>query len=122
MSCMSCLFFIVILAKVCQFCLFLGLMIVFYYRFGLHYNDFYSDFYYILPFTNLESIYSSFPISFRCDIKLRFFLALRKGCVSVNILLILLWLYPIDFGTLHFHFCLSSGVFLISLLISSLTQ
>ena len=118
--CLICLafFFSVILAKVCEFCLslikkLLSLMIVFYYHFGLHYNDFYSDFYYILPLPTWSLIISLFL--FHLDVTLnwylRFFLGLRQDCISVNILLILLWLYPIAFGMLHFHFCLSSGVF-----------
>lgn len=129
MSYMSCLFFSVILAKVCQFCLslikkLLSLMIVFYYHFGLHYNDFYSDFYYILPFTNLESNYFFFPISFRCDIKLIFeiFLGFEAGLYfckhpSYTPLAVSHSFWDVILSFLFVIWC-----FLISLLISSLTQ
>lgn len=99
-------------------------MIVFYYHFGLHYNDFYSDFYYILPFTNLESNYFSFPISFRCDIKLIFeiFLGFEEGLYfckhpSYTPLAVSHSFWDVTLSFLFVIWC-----FLISLLISSLTQ
>lgn len=54
----------------------------------------------------LDFMCSSFSSSFSCNVKLFdiLFYFLRKACITINFLLELLLLHPIDFGMLYFHF------------------
>ena len=81
-------------------------------------------FYYILPFANFEYIYSSSPISFRCNIKLIFeiflgFEARLYFCTHPSYTPLAVS-HRFWYVTLLFLFVIRC--FLISLLISSLTQ